>query len=335
MEYKCINFEGLDQVGKGDAVKNVSLEISNLGYDTCVISFPYYATPIGFTIREILVNGIPESIDVDKNREVEIKMALFALNRLEILNCILFDNKHDVYVFDRGPFSCALTIGYHIFQHSQDYERKEYLIDRGLYFDSYFRKILNVDNCVIYLKHKDIGWEESRGKDGSDLYERGEVQGISADVYSIFSKKIGKGWSDVVTKDGNGWRSREDIKRECFSKIIKRKVIDNLHKSKGKGILKYLGIDEVGSFLYTGSIVKKTFVNDWGNAIQCNDKKEVYRVSEVVSEALASSTEGIVWHDSNMVDSIDNLISAYPEILDIINYKYGKTFLAKFTNSLK
>lgn len=335
MEYKCINFEGLDQVGKGDAVKNVSLEISNLGYDTCVISFPYYATPIGFTIRDILVNGIPKGLDIDKNREVELKMFLFALNRLEILNCILLDKKHDVYVFDRGPFSCALTIGYHIFQHNEDYEKREYLIDRGLSLDSYFRKILNVDNCVIYLKYKDIGWEESRGKEGSDLYERGEVQGISAGVYSIFSKKIGKGWGDVVTKDGNGWRSREGIKKECLGKAIKRNVIDNSQKTKNKGILKYLGIDEVGRFLYIGSSVNRTFVNDWANAIQCNDKKEVYRVSEVVSEALASSTERIVWYDSNIVDSINNLISEYPEILDIINYRYGKTFLVKFANSLK
>ncbi len=335
MEYECINFEGLDQVGKGDAVRNISLEISNLGYDTCVNSFPYYSTPIGFVIRDILVNGVPEGIEIDKNREVELKMSLFALNRLEILNCILFDKKHDVYVFDRGPFSCALTIGYHIFQHNEAYEKMKYLVDRGLYFDSYFRNILNVDNCVIYLKHKGIEWEKNRGKEDSDLYERTEVQSISTEVYSIFSEKIGKGWNDVVTKDENGWRSREDIKKECLNIAKEREVIKNQPKKDSKGDLSYLGIDEVVRFLYTGSRVDRTLVSDWASAIQCNDKKEVYRVSEVVSGALASNTERIKWFDSNIVDSINNLISEYPEILDIINYRYGKIFLDKFTNSLK
>lgn len=335
MEYECIDFEGLDQVGKGDAVRNISLEISNLGYDTCVNSFPYYATPIGFTIRDLLVNGIPESINIDRDREVELKMTMFALNRLEILNCILFDKKHDVYVFDRGPFSCSLTIGYHIFQHSEDYEKIGYLIDRDLYFDSYFRKILNVDNCVIYLKHKDIEWEKSRGKEDSDLHERSEVQGISGDVYSLFGEKIGEGWNDVVTKDENGWRSREDIKKECLSIAIGRGVLENSKKKEGKGELTYLGIDEVVRFLYTGSRINRSLVDDWKSAIQCNDKKEVFRVSKIVSDALASSTERIKWYDSNIVDSINNLISEYPEILDIINYKYGKTFLDKFVDSLK
>ncbi len=172
MKYKCVNFEGLDQVGKGDAVKNLSYEISQLGYKTNVISFPYYATPFGFLIRDILVNGLPESIKVNKNQEVELKMALFSLNRLEILNCILCDKQYDVYIFDRGPFSCALTIGYHISNYNDEYERISEYADKGLYFDSYFRGILNVDNCVIYLKHKGIEWEGSRQKEGDDLYEK-------------------------------------------------------------------------------------------------------------------------------------------------------------------
>ena len=332
--YECINFEGLDQVGKGDAVKELSSEISQLGYDTSVISFPYYATPLGFCIRDILVNGVPDDIEMNKSREVEVKMCLFALNRLEIFNCILCDKKHDVYVFDRGPFSCALTIGYHIFQNKEDIDKKEYLVDRGLYVDSYFREVLNVDNCVIYLKHKDIRWEESRGKEGSDLYERSEVQDISADVYSIFSKKIGDGWRDVVTKDEKGWRSREDIKNECLEVSRERGVLKDLEKKNRNGEVSYLGIDEIQRFLYKGSRVDSSLISDWMAAIQCNDKKEVYRVSELVSDSLVKTTGAITWYDCNIVNRVNDLISEFPEILGIIDYKYGKEFLDKFKDSL-
>jgi len=334
LEHECINFEGLDQVGKGDAVKNLSLEISELGYDTSVISFPYYATPLGFCIRDILVNGVPDDIEMDRSREVEVKMCLFALNRLEILNCILCDKKHDVYVFDRGPFSCALTIGYHIFQNKEDIDKKEEFVDKGLYLDSYFREVLNVDNCVIYLKHRDIRWEKSRDKEVSDLYERSEVQDISANIYSIFSKKIGNGWRDVVTKNEKGWRSREDIKNECLDISRERGVLNDLGKKSNNGRQSYLGIDEIQKFLYKGSRVDDSLINDWMAAIQCNDKKEVYRVSELISDSLVKATRVINWYDCNIINEVKNLISEFPEILDIIDHKYGKVFLDKFKDSL-
>ena len=334
MEYKCINFEGLDQVGKGDAVKNLSLEISKLGYNTCVISFPYYATPLGFLIRDILVNGFPEDIKVNKSREIEIKMVLFALNRLEILNCIFSDNRYDIYIFDRGPFSCALTIGYHISQHREDLNSMEYFVDKGLYFDSYFRDILNVDNCVIYLKHMGIEWKGSRQQKGDDLYEKSDVQRISANVYSILGKKVGKGWSSVVTKDKEGWRDRCSIKDECIKISKKRGVFGIENPTSGRRSLKYLGIKEVQKFLYIGSDVSKAISTDWISAIKKNDKKEVYRVSEIVSGSLVSTTEAIRWYDEEMVRFIKVLIKEYPEILDIIYNKYGKSFVDKFVDSL-
>lgn len=334
MKYKCINFEGLDQVGKGDAVKNLSLEVSKLGYKTCVISFPYYATPLGFLIRDILVNGFPKSIKVKKDREVELKMILFALNRLEILNCILVNNRYDLYIFDRGPFSCALTIGYHISQHMEDLNSVEDLVEKGLYFDSYFRDILNVDNCVIYLKHEGIEWKGSRQREGDDLYEKDDVQRISANVYSILGKKVGNGWSSVVTKDKEGWRDRCSIKDECIKISKKRGVFGIGNSTSGRGNLKYLGIKEVQKFLYIGSHVSKDISRDWMSAIKKNDKKEVYRASEIVSDGLVNTTEAIRWYDEEMVRFINVLIKEYPELLDIIYNKYGKEFVDKFLDSV-
>lgn len=335
MQYKCITFEGLDQVGKGDAVKNLSLQILNSGYTTCVISFPYYATPLGFSIRKILVNGITDSIKISKSREVELKMVLFALNRLEILSCILSNTeKYDVFVFDRGPFSCVLTIAYHVSENSTELKNIEFFVEKGLEFDLYFRDTLNIDNCVIYIKHKDIEWERSRGNEKEDLHESDGVQKISADIYNICANKIPTGWHEVVTKDRDGWRERDNIKQECFDIGVKCNVLDR-KDSKRNGVLTYLGIEEIQEFLYKGSLVDDKLKREWMVAIQSNDKKEVYRVSELISSMLADSTELLSWNDKGIARYVKLLIDKYPEVLDILSSSYGKTFVGKFKKSLE
>ena len=113
-EFKSIDIEGSDQVGKGDAVKNLAQEYCNNGIDTTVVSLPYYASPIGYCIRTTLKEGLNPDMNIEREREVHIKMSLFALNRLEILNSILSNPNKGIYLFDRGPFSNALTIGYGI-----------------------------------------------------------------------------------------------------------------------------------------------------------------------------------------------------------------------------
>ena len=70
-KYNCIDFEGADQVGKGDAVKNFSECISMLGLHSRVIAFPYYCTPIGYVIRDILVNGFPKEISMPKKKSLK------------------------------------------------------------------------------------------------------------------------------------------------------------------------------------------------------------------------------------------------------------------------
>ena len=332
--YKCINFEGSDQVGKGDAVKNISLELANRGFRTSVISFPYYATPFGYIIREVLVNGFPKKFKLDTDRAVQLKMSLFSLNRLEILNCILAGKKSDIYVFDRGPFSNALTIAYHLFQNGEGLKKKGYLVDRALFFDSYLRDILNIDNCVICLKYEGIEWKESRNGRRDDLHEVSGVQGISTQIYNLFEKKIGDGWKNVVTKNEKGWREREDIKKECLDFGISRGIVTKEGEKKSK-VPKYLGLNEIQRFLYIGSEIKVGLKREWLNAITNNDKKEVYRVSELVSEALASSTERLVWNDVGIVEHFKVLLNLFPEIFDIIEYKYGKSFVSKLKKSIK
>lgn len=334
MKYNCINFEGLDQVGKGDAVKNLSLEIAKNGYRTCVISFPYYATPIGYIIRDFLVNGFPKGLKLSKRDEIETKMAIFALNRLEILSCIVSNKEFDVYVFDRGPYSAALTIGYHIFQNKKEFMNVVEYVNKGLEFDKYFREILNTDNCVIYLKHKGIEWKRSRSLDNGDLYERLEVQDISSHVYDIMEKRVGEGWNTVITKDINGWRSRDDIKGECIEFVKERKILTDNEK-RASFIPVYLGVEQIIKSLYAGSKVEDDISGAWMSAIMNNDKKEVYRVSEIVSNGLVATTELLSWSDENLSEYIKDLIRKFPHISDIIEYKYGGMFKDKFIKSLK
>lgn len=331
--YKTVCFEGGDQVGKGDAVMNFSNEVSSLGYDASVISFPYYATPLGYIIRNILVNGFPAKMNLPLDREIEIKMLLFALNRLEILDCLLNMKDSNQYILDRGPFSNALTIGYHIFQNPQEEKKKEELAKKAINFDSYFRKVFNIDNCVICLRHKDTQWSKSR-KDRGDLHERKEVQDISEEVYNVFEEEIKDGWKNVVTKDINGWKERKDIKKECIEFALSRGVIEE-KENKKEGNLYYLGIEDIQKVLYLGSQVEDPLKDAWMNCIKCNDKKEVYRVSEQISNALAATTELLQWKDSGIKGYICTLLSNYPEIFAIIEYQYGKDFKNKFEKSLR
>jgi len=333
-KYKCIDFEGSDQVGKGDAVRNISLELGKRGLNTSVISFPYYATPFGYIIRDILVNGFPQKLALDTDRAVQVKMLLFSLNRLEILNCILASKKFDVYVFDRGPFSNALTIAYYIFQNGKNSQNNEFLVTKALFFDSYLRDVLNIDECVICLKHKGVDWKESRNGQRDDLHEVREVQDISTQIYNLFDKELGDGWKNVVTKNRDGWREREDIKRDCLEFAINRGIIPDSRGKKSK-VVKYLGLNEIQKFLYVESKVEVGLKREWLSAISSNDKKEVYRVSELVSKALASSTGRLVWNDTGIVKHIKVLVNLFPEIFDIIEYKYGKIFVSKFKKSIK
>ena len=332
-KYNCIDFEGADQVGKGDAVKNFSKYTSVLGLHSCIIAFPYYCTPIGYIIRDTLLNGFPNEIKKDK--EVEIKMALFALNRIEILNCIEQNEMFDLYIFDRGPFSNALTIAYHLFANPREISRKNRLVSDALHLDLYFRETLNIDNCVVCLRYKDVEWKKERKNDGGDLYERKEVQDISGEVYDIFENEIGEGWKNVVTKDKNGWRNREDIRDECVEFAINRGVLPKSAKTNKIVEPYYLGIDEIEKYLYPNSDVSEYLRRSWLNAVANNDKKEVYLLSGEIAKAFTSTTGPLIWSSDEIVVQVKNILNSFPEILDILTIKYGKSFVCKFLNSLE
>lgn len=333
-EFQSVSYEGGDQVGKGDAVTNLAEYFSESGMEVEVIQFPYYSTPIGYLVRDMLVNDTPDYLDIDDHRKLEIKLSLFALNRLEILNCLKCCEDRDLYLFDRGPYSCALTIAYDVSKRG-NWEEKyiQNAIDIGLSYDKYFIDTLNIENCIVCLKYDGIVWEANRGE-GEDLHENEDVQRLSDRIYRLIEKRVGNGWINVVTKDDMGWRSREKICKEVTS-FIKRRGFVLPKGSKKRKEPNYLGIEEIGNDMYVGTVVDDELKRKWGLAIRSNNKKEVYVLAKDISEAIGRTTELVKWNDVGLRLFFKDILEELPEICYIIEHRYGKEFLVKLVRSLK
>lgn len=333
-EKKSVTYEGGDQVGKGDAVTNLAEYLSELGVETEVVQFPYYSAPMGYLVRDILVNNISDDLGIDNERKLDIKLAFFALNRLEILNCLECCEERDIYVFDRGPHSCALTIAYDI--SNRDSWSEEYIqnaIDKGLNFDSYFIDTLNIANCIICLKHNGMVWKASRGE-GEDLHESEDVQRLSEEVYTLIERRVGEGWKNVITKSEKGWEDREKIRDRVLSFMVKRGFPVNC--GDGRELEpEYLGISEIQNSMYIGSQVDKELKKAWMVAIRSNNKKEVYSLAKDISKAFVAGTERVLWHSLGVRGAFKEILDDYPEICYIISNKYGDRFLNKLLESLK
>ncbi|MDY0096729.1 MAG: hypothetical protein RBS01_00015 [Candidatus Dojkabacteria bacterium] len=330
-EFKSIDIEGSDQVGKGDAVKNLAQEYCNKGIDTTVVSFPYYACPIGYCIRTALKEGLSSEMNIDKEREVHVKMSLFALNRLEILNSIMSHPNKGIYLFDRGPFSNALTIAYSLTEGQNGNEIEDFA-NTALDLDEYFRKVLSIDKCVIQLQTEEQQWTQSRSEK-ADLYEKSDVQEKSKEVYSIFEQRIGDGWKNITTKKSSGWRSREEIKHDCMDFSSSRlHIYGKRHRSRR--IPKYLGIEEVQRYLYTNSHVDLELREAWLEALKENCKEDIYKLSKDISESIVESVESIKWYNKDIKNEVKRILELNPEVLYVFEYMYGERFLVKFLNSL-
>ena len=332
LELKSIDVEGSDQVGKGDAVKNIAQEYCDRGIDTTIISFPYYATPIGYCIREVLTEGFASDVDINEEREVDVKMALFALNRLEILNSILSATREGIYIFDRGPFSNALTIAYFLVNEVPNTRDVEELVDIAMDLDEYFRNILNIDNCVIRLQTEEGIWVQNRGEKG-DLHENSDVQEKSKEVYARFESKVGSGWTNITTKKAEGFREREDIKNDCVDFASARLGIYG-RRSRAKRVPKYIGVESIQDDLYIGSEIDKEVRKDWLNAIRSNDKTEIYSLGKLIAKHIAETADTVQWYNEGIRNEIRRIIELNPEILSVLEYMYGEKFVINFLQSI-
>lgn len=137
-----VSFEGGDQVGKGDAALNLSSKLLSLGIPVTYSSFPIYATPLGTMVRFALKGGLSK-FNLDKKRELKIRMALFALNRLEFMEVLLSNPKYKktLIMLDRSSFSNSVTLGYGL-STIEDITKKEIeeFVEYFLWLDSFMIK---------------------------------------------------------------------------------------------------------------------------------------------------------------------------------------------------
>ena len=329
-EYQSVDFEGGDQVGKGDAVRNLSLELASQGLDVTVVSFPCYATPIGFAVRKVLKEDLLSKYDMGLKEATTAKMALFSLNRLEVLNSILSSEKSDIYLFDRGPFSNALTIAYAI-STGLSPEYQEELASKALSLDSYFRESLGVDKCVVRLCNTGCTWSKQRSEEG-DLHESRDVQEISDSIYSIFAKMLGDSWIDIPSKNENGWRERSDITKESLEFVKKRHKISPVGDCKQPN---YFPVAWTLKNLYRGSRADQGALNSFMSSVGSNNKQSMYEISEILSNQVASSVKEIAWYNREIERSVREILDDIPELLFLLEGMYGEDFVIKFLKSVE
>jgi hypothetical protein len=333
--YRVVSFEGGDQVGKGDALNFFSRKlIEREDIDVVTSSFPIYGTPIGNTIKALLKEG-GEKFNLDHREELEVKMALFALNRLEFLEVFLKqDISEDALVlFDRSAFSNALTIAYAM-KEIPDLtpEDVEELVKTALGLDALLIETLSLNKCVVQPVVDGEEWHSSR--DGEvDLHESPDVQKYAAFVYSLYERIIGDGWKRVYTTKEGRWRDREEIYSDIFGFVVER--LGQVGGDGYKGQKFDVGIREIVGNIYVGSYVDENLLQEYVDSIENNDKANMYRTSIEVKNQICSSYKNIVLTNKSIGEAFRAILRQYPKIEEVLEYNLGKKFINKLEEALR
>ncbi len=334
-DYRVLSCEGGDQVGKGDSL-NFLLDrlVGDEQVNVVTTSFPIYGTPIGNTIRVFLKEG-GEKFDLAPREELEVKMALFALNRLEFLEVFLSEemDENSLILFDRSAFSNALTIAYAM-KKIPDIDKKEVqeLVKMALDLDSLLIKTLNLTNCVVCLTSEGGNWENARGGD-IDLHEDSEVQEYANYVYSLYQEVVGEGWKNVVTRGDGGWRGREEIFMEIREFVQER--LGNFVKTKDRGERRDIGIKEIMKNIYIGSNVETDLLEEYVSSIRNNDKNLMYVTSAEVKEGICSTYERILFKNRTVRDAFREVCEKCPKIAVVLSFNLGAEFVNNLTKALE
>ena len=260
-------------------------------------------------------------------------MALFALNRLEFMDVYLSDRKYrdTMLVLDRGPFSNSLTIGYWLsLQDDWDEEEVVGYINRALDFDSLMISTLGLDRCVIQLKSEESEWKNIREKE-VDQYEKRDVQERCSRVYDMCTEVVGSGWHQVVTKENDGWRDRDDIWNDIES-IIKSTYGDMGDIRQG---LKYdIGFKEIVENMYPKARYDRKLYNVYNGAIKENVKDVMYSSGLELSKQVADSCINIKFSTEEVREEFRRILTIVPNIMEVFEYYYGRGFVNKLKRAL-
>lgn len=327
--YGSICVEGGDQLGKRDATGRMVGELEREGVNITYASFPIYATPIGTAIRSLLKNGCPENI-LNESNNLEARMALFALNRLEFMDVYLSDGKYrnTLLVLDRSPYSNAVTIGYGFsLKNDWNIDEVQGYIDKSMDYDALMMSKLGLDRCVIQLKSQENEWKNIREKE-TDQYEKKEVQERCDEVYRMYKDIVGDGWREVVTKNNDGWRSRDeiwgDIKNALWS------VYGPMKKIK-QGKRYDIGFKEIVAKVYPKARYDSKTYSIYRDALKENVKDLMYMNGIELGRQVADSSTGVKLNNSEVRSEFRRIILMVPETMRIFEYLLGKNF----TDNLK
>ena len=331
MSFQSVVFEGGDQVGKGDATQKFVNTLSQENICVNRVAFPMYATPIGSTIRKFLKEGIGDIKSLEKiagtRREIEVRMLVYALNRLEALESILRhpDCSVGVFLLDRSPYSHALTIAYGLkgFKDSKiTNEDVKELLQFTLDSEDLLIKTLNLKNCVVRLTadNGDQGWKASR-VDDADLLESKDVQETADTLYREFNHMVGDGWKQIFTKTDGEWRDREDIYKDIRSFVDSR-----LDLTKGGGKLsKTIDIVDIANDIYGVDVSDR--VDKYYNSIATCDKATMYKEALDIADSVNLHSSEITFENEEVINNFRKILDAYPEIFDLFEHYLGEYFV--------
>lgn len=323
---RTVAIEGGDQVGKGDAILHLSRALVEEGESVTMLALPFYALPIGMSIRKMLCSNQGslreiEGLDdvVGTPRQTEIAMAMFALNRLEVLKTL--EESEGVIILDRSAFSHALTISYNIFLGNIPREDMKIFAYKGIDMDQLFIDKLHLSNCILNLRTEKSKWNATRGN-GEDMYEREEVQDICDSVYDIFQEYSEEGWKNVVTRKDEKWRDREDILRENLEFVHSR-----ISLKKGRmGHLRILSAKDISEDIYPGIEISPDGEKLWMDAVLVNDKQRMYQASLSIAEEISEKVK-LIQLSPEIKESFKKILDEYPEVYSLLEAFVGSHYV--------
>jgi thymidylate kinase len=341
MEFNSIVMEGTDQVGKADTSHDLSQELLSQGVPICTFSFPQYATPFGGAIRLFLKDGVDEIEELknikDSRREIEVRMMMYALDRLQALESILRapNTNNAILLLDRGPYSNALTIAYGLsaVKNISDMDVKE-MVNLGFEKEQYLIQTLNLDKCIIQLvaNFGKEGWKSIRDG-GEDQYEKMEVQERANEVYLEFSNLVRDGWRRVITKEDGKWEHRGDRNGEILSFVEERYDLSKI-RSSATPKLQSIDVLDIAKDMYGLEISQRKDVKDFYRALKENEKEAIYEKGLGIGEFVALECKEIHIKDSGVRNAMYNIINDYPECLVLLERYYTKSFVQKLIKAI-
>jgi thymidylate kinase len=334
--YKAIVCEGGDQVGKADAILTFSEKMMDMGVPVTYASFPIYATPIGVTIRLFLRQGLDE-LKLPKIRELKVKMAMYALNRLEFMDVLLSHpfTKDTLLLLDRSPFSNAITIAYGLanMEEAKDLEVLEELLDYALQLEEFMIKKMSLTNCVVQMVSEDRSWNNVRNEK-ADINENEDVQMASDRIYGMYAKRMEKGWKQIITKKREGWRDRDEIFQEIYNFLIERVGEIKPMEKKMMKIRYEIGIEEILKGIYKGEVLPEGIVTKYLKALRTNDKDTMHDMACIIGVEVGKTCKVIKFKHKTVRNAAYKIIEETPEVLDVLSYFISKDFSDKFVKAI-